>query len=600
MILAMRSASIVCSVLLLGAVAHAAADAPAIDSFAPTTGAPGAKVKIFGAHFTPKDAVLYGRTPLKIGARSDTFLEVTIPPTAITSETLTVIGPTGAKATTTQQFALVFPPSITRFTPTAGGPGMRVTISGAHFQKTDEVRFDGHKLPLATFTEQSIAVDIPADAHDDYFTIDREGDDVAVSKTKFTVLAAPILTSFSPTGGPGGTKVTLTGTGFTPDAAVTFGKIPLRIVARTADTSLDVVIPAGAKSDTLTITTRGGKVSTPQPFQVHVYSTITAVTPLAGSPGTKVTIKGTHFEDGGDTFFLGDVKLPIIDKGGGAYVVAIPPAAKTGPIIWQSWEKKQTSRFTFTITVPPMITAIAPRAGAVGTHVTIAGLNFTDTATVLFGTSACKIIRRNLPSSIVVEIPAGSEGSDFLWIESSGKRYRSPSSFQVLDAPIVTSVDPQSGPVGEQVTITGANFTDAVRVLFDAKEATIVSNEANKLVVLVPDGLRAGAKSTITLQGDEGTKPVKAATPFTIVVVPVVKSIAPRTGAPGAEVTITGDNFTPTTMVYFGSTPCTIVKRSGKTQIVVSLPADASGTGKFMLEDGDQRVTSDLTFEVKK
>jgi hypothetical protein len=70
---------------------------------------------------------------------------------------------------------------------------------------------------------------------------------------------APAISSFSPTSGPVGTTVTITGTGFSPVAAnniVYFGAAKAVVVAATS-TSLTVTVPAGSTYEPITVTTRG-------------------------------------------------------------------------------------------------------------------------------------------------------------------------------------------------------------------------------------------------------------------------------------------------------------------------------------------------------
>jgi hypothetical protein len=73
-------------------------------------------------------------------------------------------------------------------------------------------------------------------------------------------LAGPVVTSLSPTSGPaaGGTKVTLTGTGFTGAKAVSFSSIPATSFSVTNDTTIVATTPAAVVGSLLPVT-----VSTP-------------------------------------------------------------------------------------------------------------------------------------------------------------------------------------------------------------------------------------------------------------------------------------------------------------------------------------------------
>lgn len=71
--------------------------------------------------------------------------------------------------------------------------------------------------------------------------------------------AAPTVTGVSPDTGHGGTKVTVTGTGFTDVTRVNFGRAPALDMAVSSDTQLTATVPpaAGGGVD-VTVTTPAG------------------------------------------------------------------------------------------------------------------------------------------------------------------------------------------------------------------------------------------------------------------------------------------------------------------------------------------------------
>lgn len=112
----------------------------------------------------------------------------------------------------------------------------------------------------------------------------------------------------------------------------------------------------------------------------------------------------------------------------------------------------------------------------------------------------------------------------------------------------VTSVSPQRGYVGAQVTIEGTDFgADAglVSVFFSGveEEAEIVSCEDTKLVVKVPEGATDG---TITVKVREVTMQMDNL-PFTVIPDPVMESVSPGSVYAGTEghneIIVTGSNF---------------------------------------------------------
>ncbi|QEC69220.1 T9SS type A sorting domain-containing protein [Panacibacter ginsenosidivorans] len=84
------------------------------------------------------------------------------------------------------------------------------------------------------------------------------------------IMAIPTITSFSPTSGPVGTTVTITGTNFTlnpDDNTVYFGATKATVTAATS-TSLNVSVPVGAIYEPITVTTNGLTAYSAKPFIV--------------------------------------------------------------------------------------------------------------------------------------------------------------------------------------------------------------------------------------------------------------------------------------------------------------------------------------------
>src|SRR5205814_1761774 len=122
------------------------------------------------------------------------------------------------------------------------------------------------------------------------------------SADQFTYVAAPTVTSVSPTSGPtaGGTAVTITGTNFTGASAVKFGANDATAFTVSSPTSISATAPAGSAGTVdVKVTTAGGTSGavTADHFTYFAAPTVTAVSPNAGpaTGGTAVTITGTHF-----------------------------------------------------------------------------------------------------------------------------------------------------------------------------------------------------------------------------------------------------------------------------------------------------------------
>ncbi|HEX4171753.1 MAG TPA: IPT/TIG domain-containing protein [Acetobacteraceae bacterium] len=118
---------------------------------------------------------------------------------------------------------------------------------------------------------------------------------------QFTYVAAPGVTSISPTSGPapGGAVVTITGTRLTGATAVKFGTTNATSFTVNSATSITATSPAGAGTVDITVTTAGGTSATSaaDQFTYNGAPTVTAVSPASGPPtgGASVTVTGTNF-----------------------------------------------------------------------------------------------------------------------------------------------------------------------------------------------------------------------------------------------------------------------------------------------------------------
>jgi hypothetical protein len=80
--------------------------------------------------------------------------------------------------------------------------------------------------------------------------------------------AAVEITAFDPDRGPEGIPVSIQGTGLAGAQTVTFGGVEAAGVTQASDTELQVVVPEGAKSGPITVTTPAGTASSGRPFTV--------------------------------------------------------------------------------------------------------------------------------------------------------------------------------------------------------------------------------------------------------------------------------------------------------------------------------------------
>src|SRR5205807_3278274 len=87
-----------------------------------------------------------------------------------------------------------------------------------------------------------------------------------VSSKNFRVL--PVISSFSPTSGPVGTHVVITGTGLSQASTVTFGGVKATAFTVNSATQVTATVPTGAVTGKIAITTSGGVATSSGAFTV--------------------------------------------------------------------------------------------------------------------------------------------------------------------------------------------------------------------------------------------------------------------------------------------------------------------------------------------
>jgi hypothetical protein len=225
------------------------------------------------------------------------------------------------------------------------------------------------------------------------------------------------VSSVSPNLGIYGTLVTIRGTGFTPNATVTFGGAAGYGFHFVDDTTIRVLagdhVPGTV---TVTVTVGGASGSLPNSFTYQTPPTITAIAPNTGriSGGTSVTISGTNFIPGRTSVYFGSAQatsVTVLDTG---TVTVVTPPHVSGPVLVSVVVAYLgADAFNgFTYLDPPTIAAVSPSGGlnTGGTWVTITGANFGQGAAVTFGGVAASQVTLVNATTLQASTPAHLTG----------------------------------------------------------------------------------------------------------------------------------------------------------------------------------------------
>jgi hypothetical protein len=309
---------------------------------------------------------------------------------------------------------------------------------------------------------------------------------------------APAIASFTPASSPVGTTVTVTGTNFAGASALTLNGTAVTGFTVVDATTITFVVPAGATSGPIAVTTPGGTAVSTATFTVvapNPVPTITSLAPataLAGSGAFTLTLTGTGFYTGSVVAFNGtDLTTTFVSATeltaavpasaiatAGAYAVTVTNAAPGGGT---------SAAASFTVTVPaPTIASFTPTTGGPATAVTITGTNFTGATAVRIGSFAIPNYTVVSPTSITLVLPGGTGSvNGVLTVVTPGGTATSATAFNLVSAVLASQAMPGllvfPNPATDRVTVA----------LPQAGAATVALRDLAGRLVLAPAALAA-------------------------------------------------------------------------------------------------------------
>jgi hypothetical protein len=540
-----------------------------IRQFEPTRGPTGTTVTITGTGFSPtlrnNTVRIAGRTARVIAA-GETELRIEIPP-AVSAGRLRVEVRDRGSVESSAEFVVTNAPAISRFTPTGGAPGTEVVLEGDHFgtSMTDvQVTIGGTRCQVVSVGPTRITVRIPDTASTGTFQVAVRDQGSGESASEFSVVAPLTISSFSPSGGPAGTEVTIVGAGFSPrtrDNQVFLGTTEVVVISARAE-ELRVRIPENATTGRFRILTAGrGEQLSRTSFRVEVALSIEELVPDVGQPGTEVRLVGQGLAHEGLIVLLAGQPVRHTAVSDTEIRVTIPPGARSGPFMVRVPRMGEArSRVEFRVTVPPTIAAFSPNAGPPGTIVTLEGANFSP------------MLPRNRARIGTVEVRIEA-------VSPTQMRVRIPP--EAVTAPIEVWVE------GQGTASTDRPF----RVTTPARPTPAPAPAPAPAPVPAPPPPPTVVHPT---PGQPTPAPPPPPTPIATM---VVQGFSPRAGPPGTMVQLLGDGFgsNPADLqIWIGPLQCRIVSIDGR-MLTIQLPPNALTAPIRIMRRGPGGVTSTQT-----
>jgi uncharacterized repeat protein (TIGR03803 family) len=145
----------------------------------------------------------------------------------------------------------------------SGKVGSTIEVLGQGFTGTSSVKLGDTTANFTVVSDTYLTAKVPAGSSG-FVTVTTPSGTLTSSRRFFVT---PEITSFSPTSGPVGTQVVITGKGLIQATKVTFGSKSATFVVN-LDTKVTATVPAGAVTNKISITTPGGKATSKTSFTV--------------------------------------------------------------------------------------------------------------------------------------------------------------------------------------------------------------------------------------------------------------------------------------------------------------------------------------------
>lgn len=314
------------------------------------------------------------------------------------------------------------------------------------------------------------------------------------ASSSLAVVAAPKVTSFSPTKAVQGASVTLSGSGFVNGASVSFNGTPATSVTFVSSSRLKAVVPAGATSGPISVTVPAGSAQSTAAFAV--LPTVASVDPLHAFAGDFVTITGTGLTATTGVKF-GSLVAAFSITSDTSISAAVPAGFVSGKVTVVT--PGGNAATTTTLLALPLVGSFSPTQGLVGSSFDVVGEGFAQASAVKLGSKVAtfSVVSDTLLRAVV---PAGVSSGKVTVETPRGTRV-SAGTFSVILKPTVGSFSPGSAELPASLTVNGSNFLAVSAVKVGAVSVPFEVVTAKQLAATVPLGTPNGKISVVNPAG---------------------------------------------------------------------------------------------------
>lgn len=487
-------------------------------------------------------------------------------------------------------------PTITP-NPASGPFGISVTLTGSGFADSVPVTVDYASTPIST--SPSPCKSSGSGAISCSFTVQGGlgGSNVISATDTYNNVAysqfmvtQPII-ELSPSSGPLGTTVSITGSGFAPSVTVTVSYGGAKVATGTSTSSgafqATFSVPASAQSQSVTAVDSDGNTAS-EYFAVTVPSV--SASPTSGAVGTQVTLTGSGFAPSSSvtvTFDTTKLSTSCTSSGSGdlSCTFTVPTSGTGSQTVTVTDSYGNAATALFLVTAPAL--SLNPTSGPVGTLVTATSNGFPASTSVSISFSGA--VLSTSPSTCVTSssgalncifaVPSSPAGQKIV-IATDSFGGAANATFTITTPTLSLSI--YSGIVGQSVTISGSGYlaSSTITLFYDGTSFTASIPETNAQgdfqgTLLIPPS--SAGPHVITATDAAGNSISQTFT------VKPSASIAPTAGFVGTTVIALGSGFTASasiniafngTAVSTSPSPC-IVSSAGAFTCSFAVPASA-------------------------
>ncbi len=473
----------------------------AVASFSPVIGPPGTRVTVRGAGFSARAGetrVFLNNVAARVERAAESELLVTVPPSAATGPFVVDVRG-GGRATATAPFTVAFPPQVRAVEPAAATPGRTVVIRGENFGtdvRAVRVMLGSVPMNVRAVSARELSVDVPATAATGRISVTISELPPATLASDFTVLVPVTVASFAPESGPAGSRVTITGAGFSPtvtDNEVAVSNANATVISASA-TELVVLFPTNTPSGPLAVTVAGnGTARSARPFIVTRPPTVTGFQPVRLVTPGELTIRGTSFgpNPAAIEVTIADRRMEVVRSSETEILVRVPNGAVGGrPRVSVRLQGSAEAVNAVEIFSPLSVTGVSAAEVAIGTPITVNGTGFGPGTRVLFGAVESVPLIVN-EGELRVVAPTGA-GAQLSVRSTDGRTAAHPAALTINPAPAgvaITLLAPECVHAGCNLWIRGHGFGSRAnlnRVTFGTQSLRVKQASADALLVQLP------------------------------------------------------------------------------------------------------------------